>query len=143
MDGPTVAACRSRSPEAAGFIGSHTVTALTGAGHAVRVLDAELPSAHRTVPRIPPGVDWRHADARDRAAVTDALRGVDAVCHQAAMVGFGKDFADAPDYVGCNDLRRPPHHGLLTASPRGTGGKPQVTFAEGMAEFAATPLRAG
>jgi dTDP-L-rhamnose 4-epimerase len=33
-----------------------------------------------------------------------ALRGVDAVCHQAAMVGLGKDFADAPEYVGCNDL---------------------------------------
>ncbi|GAA5020854.1 NAD-dependent epimerase/dehydratase family protein [Kitasatospora paranensis] len=33
-----------------------------------------------------------------------ALRGVDAVCHQAAMVGLGLDFDDAPDYVGCNDL---------------------------------------
>jgi dTDP-L-rhamnose 4-epimerase len=32
----------------AGFIGSRIVTALTGAGHAVRVLDAQLPSAHRT-----------------------------------------------------------------------------------------------
>lgn len=32
------------------------------------------------------------------------LRRVDAVCHQAAMVGLGKDFADAPAYVGCNDL---------------------------------------
>ena len=88
----------------AGFIGSHIVTALTGAGHAVRVLDALLPAAHRSAPPIPEGVDWRHADVRDAAAVADALRGVDAVCHQAAMVGLGKDFADAPDYVGCNDL---------------------------------------
>ncbi|MFE8993625.1 NAD-dependent epimerase/dehydratase family protein [Streptomyces collinus] len=88
----------------AGFIGSHIVTALTGAGHEVRVLDALLPAAHRTAPPIPDGVDWRHADVRDGAAVADALRGVDAVCHQAAMVGLGKDFADAPDYVGCNDL---------------------------------------
>jgi dTDP-L-rhamnose 4-epimerase len=88
----------------AGFIGSHIVTALTGAGHEVRVLDALLSAAHRTAPRIPEGVDWRHADVRDAAAVTDALHGVDAVCHQAAMVGLGKDFADAPDYVGCNDL---------------------------------------
>ncbi|MFD5593776.1 NAD-dependent epimerase/dehydratase family protein [Streptomyces griseorubiginosus] len=88
----------------AGFIGSHIVTALVDAGHEVRVLDALLPTAHRTPPAIPQGVDWRHADVRDRDAVADALRGVDAVCHQAAMVGLGKDFADAPDYVGCNDL---------------------------------------
>jgi dTDP-L-rhamnose 4-epimerase len=49
-------------------------------------------------------VEWRQADVRDRAAVDQALNGVDAVCHQAAMVGLGKDFADAPDYVSCNDL---------------------------------------
>lgn len=88
----------------AGFIGSHIVSAFTSAGHEVRVLDALLPAAHRTPPPVPDGVDWRHADVRDRGAVVDALRGVDAVCHQAAMVGLGKDFADAPDYVGCNAL---------------------------------------
>ncbi|MER6129145.1 NAD-dependent epimerase/dehydratase family protein [Streptomyces sp. NPDC001795] len=88
----------------AGFIGSHIVSAFTGAGHEVRVLDALLPAAHHTPPPVPDDVDWRHADVRDRGAVLDALRGVDAVCHQAAMVGLGKDFADAPDYVGCNDL---------------------------------------
>ncbi|MFF3905852.1 NAD-dependent epimerase/dehydratase family protein [Streptomyces sp. NPDC001848] len=88
----------------AGFIGSHIVTALAGAGHTVRVLDALLPAAHRTAPPIPEGVDRRHADVRDAAAVADALRGVDAVCHQAAMVGLGKDLSDAPAYVGCNDL---------------------------------------
>ncbi|WP_405722070.1 NAD-dependent epimerase/dehydratase family protein [Streptomyces sp. NBC_01537] len=88
----------------AGFIGSQIVTALTGAGHDVRVLDALLPAAHRTPPPVPEGADWRQADVRDQAAVEEALRGVDAVCHQAAMVGLGKDFADAPDYVACNDL---------------------------------------
>ncbi|MET7683453.1 NAD-dependent epimerase/dehydratase family protein [Streptomyces sp. NPDC005423] len=88
----------------AGFIGSHLVTALTAAGHGVRVLDALLPAAHRTPPPRPEGADWRQADVRDASAVADALHGVDAVCHQAAMVGLGKDFADAPAYVGCNDL---------------------------------------
>jgi dTDP-L-rhamnose 4-epimerase len=88
----------------AGFIGSHIATTLAGAGHEVRVLDSLLSAAHRTAPPVPDGVDWRHADVRDRRAVAVALRGVDAVCHQAAMVGLGKDFADAPDYVGCNDL---------------------------------------
>ncbi|MFJ1585792.1 NAD-dependent epimerase/dehydratase family protein [Streptomyces sp. NPDC088197] len=89
----------------AGFIGSHIVTALRTAGHRVRVLDALLPAAHRALPPpVPDGVEWRHGDVRDRAAVEEALRGADAVCHQAAMVGLGKDFADAPDYVSCNDL---------------------------------------
>jgi dTDP-L-rhamnose 4-epimerase len=50
------------------------------------------------------GRDFRHADVRDAGAVDAALRGVDAVCHQAAMVGLGLDLADAPSYVGCNDL---------------------------------------
>jgi dTDP-L-rhamnose 4-epimerase len=88
----------------AGFIGSRIVTALTGAGHEVRVLDALLPAAHHTAPPVPEGVDWHEADVRDAEAVTEALRGVDVVCHQAAMVGFGKDFSDAPDYVACNDF---------------------------------------
>jgi dTDP-L-rhamnose 4-epimerase len=90
----------------AGFIGSHIVSALHAAGHQVRVLDALLPAAHgpeALPPPLPDGVEWRHADVRDRAAVAEALRGADAVCHQAAMVGLGKDFADAPDYVSCND----------------------------------------
>lgn len=88
----------------AGFIGSHVVEALTERGHEVAVLDALLPSAHSRPPRPPAGQRWTVADVRDRDAVRGALRGVDAVCHQAAMVGLGKDFADAPEYVGCNDL---------------------------------------
>jgi dTDP-L-rhamnose 4-epimerase len=32
------------------------------------------------------------------------MAGVDAVCHQAAMVGLGVDLADLPSYAGINDL---------------------------------------
>ncbi|MFF1417674.1 NAD-dependent epimerase/dehydratase family protein [Streptomyces sp. NPDC058280] len=88
----------------AGFIGSHIVTALVADGHEPVVLDALLPSAHPVDPPPPVEAEWIHADVRDGAAVARALRGVDAVCHQAAMVGLGKDFAAAPDYVSCNDL---------------------------------------
>ncbi|MEV6792894.1 NAD-dependent epimerase/dehydratase family protein [Streptomyces sp. NPDC051320] len=88
----------------AGFIGSHITRALTDRGHCPVVIDALLPSAHpRPEPPLP-DAEWIHADVRDADAVAGALRGVDAVCHQAAMVGLGKDFADAPDYVSCNDL---------------------------------------
>ncbi len=88
----------------AGFIGTQVVATLRARGHEPVVFDALLPSAHPEPP--PPRPQERRivADVRDRAAVEAALRGIDAVCHQAAMVGLGKDFADAPGYVGCNDL---------------------------------------
>jgi dTDP-L-rhamnose 4-epimerase len=89
----------------AGFIGSHVTAALLAAGHGVRVLDSAHPAAH-TIP--PPGdvhgVPVLRADVRDRSAVAAALDGIDAVVHQAAMVGMGVDLGDLPDYVGCNDL---------------------------------------
>ncbi|MFG2818694.1 NAD-dependent epimerase/dehydratase family protein [Kitasatospora sp. NPDC048365] len=90
----------------AGFIGSQVVRSLVAAGHEVRVLDALLPAAHPSgaAPTMPDGVEFVHGDVRDADAVDRALAGVDAVSHQAAMVGLGVDFADAPDYVGCNDL---------------------------------------
>ncbi|MFE0644125.1 NAD-dependent epimerase/dehydratase family protein [Streptomyces sp. NPDC058877] len=87
----------------AGFIGSHIIGSLQAAGHEPVVLDALLPSAHPTAPEPPPA-ESRHVDVRDAAGVRAALHGIDAVCHQAAMVGLGKDFADAPAYVSCNDL---------------------------------------
>ncbi len=87
----------------AGFIGSHVVEALLGVGHEVRVLDALLPMAHQTEPVLPEGVEVLSGDLRDASIVEQALDGVDAVSHQAAMVGLGVDFDDAPDYVACND----------------------------------------
>ncbi|PRX98092.1 NAD-dependent epimerase/dehydratase family protein [Allonocardiopsis opalescens] len=90
----------------AGFIGSHIAEALVAAGHEVVVLDAFLPSAHPGGADVGdrPGVRTVRGDVRDADTVEYALRGVDAVCHQAAMVGLSTDFADAPDYVGVNDL---------------------------------------
>jgi dTDP-L-rhamnose 4-epimerase len=82
----------------AGFIGSHIVDELLAAGHEPAVLDTRPPEPGG------PEVPWFRADIRDAEALAPALRGVDAVCHQAAMVGLGKDFADAPGYVAVNDL---------------------------------------
>jgi dTDP-L-rhamnose 4-epimerase len=79
----------------AGFIGSHVVDALVATGHEVRVLDS--------APCADDAVDVHRADVRDAHAVRAAVVGVDAVCHQAAMVGLGVDFADAPAYVSHND----------------------------------------
>ena len=88
----------------AGFIGTHVVDALLAAGHEVRVLDALLPEVHAgTWPgHLDPRAERVHADVRDLP--DDALEGIDAVSHQAAMVGLGVDLQDLPAYVGANDL---------------------------------------
>jgi dTDP-L-rhamnose 4-epimerase len=89
----------------AGFIGSHIVDRLVDDGHEVRVLDLLLESAHGDVPDyLNPAAEFIHGDVGDPATVRDALVGVDAVSHQAAMVGLGLDLSDAPDYVRHNDF---------------------------------------
>jgi len=84
----------------AGFIGGQVVRTLRAAGHEVTILDCWHPAAHGTSPST---VD-NPIDVRDAEAVRAALRGIDAVVHQAAMVGLGTGLADLPEYVGCNDL---------------------------------------
>lgn len=88
----------------AGFIGSHVVDALLERGHDVRILDSLLPQAHRSLPDYLEGKDVRLGDLRDPDLVLDSLSHVDAVVHQAAMVGLGVEFTDAPSYVANNDL---------------------------------------
>ncbi|MEV5358283.1 NAD-dependent epimerase/dehydratase family protein [Streptomyces sp. NPDC052693] len=73
----------------AGFIGSHVVGALRQRGHEAVVFDVREEPA---------------CDVRDPRTVRGALAGVDAVCHQAAMVGLGDGVADAAAYVSRNDL---------------------------------------
>ena len=87
----------------AGFIGSHVADRLAAEGHEPVVLDALIPQAHGG--EKPPWVgELLHVDVRDPDALRAALRGIDAVCHQAAMVGHGVDARDAPAYAGHNDL---------------------------------------
>jgi dTDP-L-rhamnose 4-epimerase len=81
-----------------GFIGRHVVTALGQAGHEVVGLDLHEPLA------TAPSAETVLGDVRDAAACDRALRGVDAVCHLAAVVGMGKDLQDLPRYAGTNDL---------------------------------------
>ena len=89
----------------AGFIGSHIVDELVSAGHEVRVLDCLLAAAHVQRPDyLDAGAELVEGDIRDPTVVDAALLGVDAVCHQAAMVGLGQDFLDVGDYVSHNDL---------------------------------------
>lgn len=105
----------------AGFIGSHVVSAALEIGWRVRVIDslrADVhPSASAVVTRD--GVEFIHADLADPLALAAAVRGVEVVCHQAAKVGLGVDFADAPDYVRSNDLAT----AVLLAAMTGAGAQ--------------------
>jgi len=88
----------------AGFVGSHVADSLAAAGHEVLLLDLLLPQAHGDEP--PPwsaGHTLVRGDVRDGDLLARLLRGVDAVCHQAAMVGHGVDPSDAPGYASHND----------------------------------------
>ena len=89
----------------AGFIGSHIADRLADDGHDVLLLDALLPQAHGSAGA--PAWIRRHefveGDVRDDGLLARLLPGVDAVCHQAAMVGHGVDPSDAPAYASHND----------------------------------------
>ena len=86
---------------AAGFIGSHVAEIMRAAGHDVRGLDSLSPAVHNGRPGHVTG-DLVVGDVRDPAAVDEAVAGVDAICHQAAMVGLGVDLSDLPGYADVN-----------------------------------------
>ncbi len=89
----------------AGFIGSHVVSALADAGHEVVVMDALLDTVHPAgEPRIDERASFVKGDVRRPADCRSVLAGIDAVFHEAAMVGLGVDMADLPSYAGHNDL---------------------------------------
>ena len=89
----------------AGFIGSHVVDLLVSQGHEVRVIDLLHPDVHARAPEyLNAGADHRIVDIRDIDAVASAVRGVEAVSHQASMVGLGVDLDDIVSYVSHNDL---------------------------------------
>jgi len=81
----------------AGFVGSHVVDALLAGGHEAVVLD-------RAATHLPSGIEHLAGDVRDPDAVRAAVRGVDAISHQAARVGLGTDLLDITDYVADNDV---------------------------------------
>jgi dTDP-L-rhamnose 4-epimerase len=92
----------------AGFIGSHLADALIREGHRVRVLDNLTPQVHGPARRRPdhlsPGAELVVGDVRDRDKVREALAGIDAVYHLAAMVGVGQSMYQIEQYASANTL---------------------------------------
>jgi dTDP-L-rhamnose 4-epimerase len=114
---------------AAGFIGSHIASVLREAGHEVRGLDSLTPAVHNGRP-ADCVADLIVGDVRDPAAVDQALAGVDAVCHQAAMVGLGVDLSDLPLYSDVNVTGT-----AVLLEAMGRHGIGRLTFASSMVVY--------
>jgi len=87
-----------------GFIGSHLVDGLIAEGHQVRVYDNLEPQVHggRLPDYVNPGAEYLVGDMLDRERLQLALEGVEAVFHQAAMVGVGQSMYQVERYVSAN-----------------------------------------
>jgi dTDP-L-rhamnose 4-epimerase len=118
---------------AAGFVGSHVVDRLVADGHDVVALDRRDPDADRRNP----GATWVTADVRDPDTWRAHVRGVDAISHQAAMVGLGLDLGDIRRYVDDTDVGTA--SGLLALHELGWRGRfvlasSMVVYGEGRYE---------
>jgi len=72
----------------AGYVGSTLVARLLASDHDVRVLDTLLHGGRSLLPVWShPRFEFLRGDVRDRAAVSAALEGIEAVVHLAAIVG--------------------------------------------------------
>jgi dTDP-L-rhamnose 4-epimerase len=88
-----------------GFVGSAVVDLLVAEGHEVVVADCLLPAAHRDRPDyLNPDATYHWVDLRDEEAAHVVTDGIDAVSHQASMVGLGVDFSDAPGFTSHNGV---------------------------------------
>jgi dTDP-L-rhamnose 4-epimerase len=89
----------------AGFIGSHIVDALIDSGREVVVLDSLLPSVHESVPSyLNDKAIYVWADLREPGTLDGLLEDVEAVVHQAGVVGLERSFAEVVTYVSNNDV---------------------------------------
>lgn len=90
----------------AGFIGSHMVDLLLERGYKVRVFDNLEPQVHGEINEPPAylsrDAEFIRGDVLDRNAVSKALQDVDAVIHDAAMVGVGQSQYQVHRYTNVN-----------------------------------------
>lgn len=92
----------------AGFIGSHLADELLDKGYRVVVLDNLSEQVHGKDCKRPeylhPDVELIVGDVRDPKKVKQALKGVDAVYHYAAMVGVGQSMYEIREYTDVNNM---------------------------------------
>ncbi len=91
----------------AGFIGSHIVDLLLQEGYEVKVIDNLEPQVHGDKKSKPdylnPEAEFIYGDLRDKELVDKIIAEVDAVVHEAALVGVGQSMYQVDRYVLGND----------------------------------------
>ena len=78
----------------AGFIGSHLAEALVHAGHRVRVLDNLYSGRRANLAPVRGDVEFVQGDCADPAAARRAMRGIEAVFHEAAIPSVARSVQD-------------------------------------------------
>lgn len=133
----------------AGFIGSHLADELLENGYKVRVLDNMSEQVHgKNVKRplyLSEEVELIRGDVRDQRKVEEALKGIDAVYHYAAMVGVGQSMYEIKEYTDVNNigtavlleaLSKKPVEKLVVASS-------MSIYGEGLYKDASNNIKAG
>src|SRR4026209_1178105 len=88
----------------AGFIGSFIVDALLARGYEVTIFDNLEPQVHNgCIPKYRNlGAVFISGDVRDYGALKAAIKGTEAIFHEAAMVGVGQSMFQVRKYVDVN-----------------------------------------
>jgi len=117
----------------AGFIGSHLTERLLAGGHRVRVLDNLSTGKRENLPSDSARLKFVRGDIRDAALVNDAVNGVDAIYHLAAVASVQ---ASIDDPVGTHQTNLVGTLHLLEAARRAAVGR--VIYASSAAVYGDT-----
>jgi UDP-glucose 4-epimerase len=118
----------------AGFIGSHLVARLVERGDTVRVFDNFSSGKWENLADVRGDVEVVEGDLRDEAAVRRAVRGVDAIYHQAALRSVPRSVADPRSSLDVNIM------GMLTLLQAACdAGCRRLVFASSSSVYGDTP----
>lgn len=89
----------------AGFVGSFIVDELVRRGHEVRIFDSLDPQVHpdsKQPDYLNPQAEFVQGDVRDIDALSNAMKDVEVIFHEAAAVGMGQSQYKIKHYVDIN-----------------------------------------
>jgi UDP-glucose 4-epimerase len=118
----------------AGFIGSNIVLELLKQGHSVRVLDNFSTGRRRNLEPVQHDIELIEGDIRSYHTVAHAVRGIEAILHQAALPSVPRSINDP---ITTNDVNVGGTLNLLDAA-RGAGVK-RFVYASSSSVYGDTP----